>query len=312
MPWWFVLKGAPRPPLPACSHTKELQRVMGSARFETPFSSLIYFRWITENSLMWKSEVGNNLYCCSLKSSVLALLGHLPLRCSQHRIWAHTSRIVGDEKEKQQKKAYVGKTAQHDSSWWILPALSHIAETAALSRQGFFIPGLRECWHFVVTSQEQSSHCLEIWMEAPVEPTCLASCALPSLLCTTHLPQLITTASLSLKKAPFPLQWAYGRGKGGTRPGNAFAHCSIPRQAGWARTIGTVARATASWWHFLRKASRFPPPFRLMWIRQHLVPASGVMTTAQGRTEAPAGPSGTRTPPDRRACQLACGHLTRQ
>lgn len=200
MPWWFVLKGAPRPPLPACSHTKELQRGMGSAWFETPFSSLIYFRWITENSLMWKSEVGNNLYCCSLESSVLALLGHLPLRCSQHRIWAHTSQIVGDEKEEQQKKAYVGKTAQHDSSWWILPALSH-CRNSSTEQTGIFYSWFKRMLTFCGYIPGTAS-----WMEAPVEPTCLASCTLPSLLCTTHLPQPVTTASPSLKKAPFPPQ----------------------------------------------------------------------------------------------------------
>lgn len=92
---------------------------------------------------------------------------------------------------------------------------------------------------------------------------------LPSILCTPfsavyHTPSTAHHHSLTVsEEGSFPsAEWAYGRGKGGTRPGNAFAHCSIPRQAGWARTIGTVARATASRWHFLRKASRFPPPFR--------------------------------------------------
>lgn len=261
---------------------------------------------------MWKSEVGNNLYCCSLESSVLALLGHLPLRCSQHRIWAHTSQIVGDEKEEQQKKAYVGKTAQHDSSWWILPALSH-CRNSSTEQTGIFYSWFKRMLTF----------CGYIPGTASSLPrnTDGGSCRahLPSILyapfsAVYHTPSTVRHHSLTIsEKGSFPsAERAYGRGKGGTRPGNAFAHCSIPRQAGWARTIGTVARATTSRWHFLRKASRFPPPFHSMWIRQHLVPALGVTTMAQGRTEAPAGPSGTRRAPDRRACQLACGHLTRQ
>lgn len=141
---------------------------------------------------------------------------------------------------------------------------------------------------------------------------------LPSILCTPfsavyHTPSTAHHRSLTVsEEGSFPSAVSLRKGEGRHSPGQCFCTLQHP-QAGWLSTHNRHrCPSNRILVTFFKESFSLPTSLPLMWIRQHLVPASGVMTTAQGRTEAPAGPSGTRTPPDRRACQLACGHLTRQ